>query len=224
MTPTPEQVAAFADGQLTGIDADEVARAVEGSPELKAQVAAHQALRARLSAHFGALIDEPANPQHLRLLQESSNVVDFAAAKAKRRRWIWIAAPALAASIAAAILIRPATPQQGYASPELATMLDQRLATQQGGNEPSRILLSFRAHDGRYCRAFAAPDRNGIACRDDLGWKLEHMGQGEGPASEYRQAASPAEIMQFVQEMADGPALDAAGETRARADGWQSRR
>ena len=59
MTVTPEQIAAYADGELDEVTAARVARAIADSPELAAQLAAHQALREQLSAHFAPILSEP---------------------------------------------------------------------------------------------------------------------------------------------------------------------
>ena len=42
-----------------------------------------------------------------------------------------------------------------------------------------------------------------------------------GQTGEYRQAGSLAEVMERAQAMAAGPALDAAQEQAAKADGWR---
>ena len=69
----------------------------------------------------------------------------------------------------------------------------------------------------------ADPDRGGIACRGEGGWRLEDAGAGTGPdQSEYRMAGnSSAELLERAQAMAAGPALDAAQERTARASGWR---
>ncbi|WP_225007234.1 anti-sigma factor [Novosphingobium percolationis] len=223
MTPTPEQIAAFADGELSGSEAALVAKAVARSPRLQAEVASHKALRARLVAHFAPLLDEPASPAHLHLLRQEDRVVDLAEVRARRRRWAWVAAPALAASIALAVFLRPAATSRDYAQPDLAGMLDKQLISQQRKGAEERVLLSFLTADGRFCRAFSTPNASGIACRDDSGWKIERAASGGQQYGEYRQAASEADVMQQAQDMAAGPALDAAEETKARANGWRSR-
>jgi len=222
MTPTPEQVAAFADGQLEAEEAIVVAEAIARSPELQAEVASHQALRSRLSAHFAPVLTEPASLTHLRLLRHDDTVIDLASVRARRRRLAWIAAPALAASIALAILLRPPAPVQDYAQPELAGMLDRQLVSEQRQGAAARVLLSFVTRDGRFCRAFSTTDASGIACRDDGGWKIEGTASGTRQAGEYRQAASEAAVMQQAQNMAAGPALNGAEEAKARARGWRN--
>lgn len=222
MTPTPEQIAAFADGELVGSEAALVAEAIARSQTLQAEVASHKALRARLVAHFAPVLDEPASPAQLRLLRQEDRVVDLAEVRARRRRWAWVAAPALAASVALAVFLRPSATSRDYAQPDLAGMLDKQLISQQQGTA-AKVLLSFRSRDGRFCRAFSTAKASGIACRDDRGWKIERAETGRQQYGEYRQAASEADVMQQAQDMAAGPALDAAEEAKARALGWRSR-
>lgn len=223
MTPTPGQIAAFADGELVGSEAALVAEAIARSPKLQAEVAAHKALRARLVAHFAPVLHEPASPAQLRLLRHDDRVIDLAEVRARRRRWTWVAGPALAASIALAVFLRPSTTGRDYAQPGLAGMLDQQLVSQQRQGTTERVLLSFQSRDGRFCRAFSTPNASGIACRDDRGWKIERAASGSQHYGEYRQAASEADVMQQAQDMAAGPALGAEEETQARVRGWRSR-
>ncbi|MEL7720532.1 hypothetical protein AAG598_10850 [Citromicrobium bathyomarinum] len=102
-------------------------------------------------------------------------------------------------------------------------MLDERLVASQSQTVETRVLLSFRGEEGRYCRAFSGSAGSGIACRDDEGWKLEAVGNdSEGASTDYRMAgAGDSEILALAQEMAAGPALDAEGEKAARAQGWR---
>ena len=156
-------------------------------------------------------------------------VADFTAARQKREarrgipRWGWIAGPALAASLALAVILPRGGASEGYAGTQLAAVLDERLVAEQAPDEDVRVLLSFRDDAGAFCRAFAGEAQSGIACRDETGWKLQLEGQGAASqGSDYRMArADAAEIMARAQEMAAGPALDATEEERARAAGWR---
>jgi hypothetical protein len=221
MSVTREELAAFADGELEPARAAEVAVAVAADPALDAQVRAHRALKAQLGAHFAPILEAPL-PDRLTapLRREESTVIDFAAARRRRfRRWGWIAAPALAASLALAVFVPRGAGD--YASGDLASALDSQLAAAPAAN--TRILLSFRDQAGGYCRAFAGPSQSGIACRHAEGWRLVEKAAGvRAQDSEYRMAGNPAaEILERAQSMAVGPALDAAEERAARASGWR---
>lgn len=219
MTPTPEQVAAWADGQLDGEEAQAVAQAVATSPALQAEVAAHRALRERLAAHFAPVMQQPPDLEHLRTLTGADNVTALPVRRAKPR-WVWLAAPALAASVALVVMLKPSSPPAGYAGTELAAMLDNQLVADQKPGGDSRILLSFRAHGGAFCRAFADGATAGIACRDRQGWKLEGSGAPATGGGEYRQAGSAQAVMQQAQDMAEGDALGPQEEAQARKAGW----
>lgn len=231
MTPTREQLAAWADGEITGALAEEIATAVERDANLRREIEAHRALKAKLGSHFTPMLDEPVPDRLSGLLRGEASVVSFAAAREKREekrrpsRWVWIAGPALAASLALAMFVPRGTENAAgdYAGPQIAQVLDSQLAAEQDGQTATRILLSFRNEDAEYCRAFAAEQASGIACRDEQGWRFAIQGEaGARAESEYRQAgADMAAIMEAAQGMAAGPALDADEEASARSAGWR---
>ncbi len=232
MTITPEDIAAFADGALSGEREAQVAAAVKTDPDLAKQVEQHTALKAMLSGHYAPILDQPVPDRLAAMLTEPplAKIVDFAAARkqrAARRRlphWGWVAGPALAASLALAVFLPGSGGESSaYADTQLAAVLDDRLVAGQSQAEGTRVLLSFRSEKGRYCRAFSGSAGGGIACREEAGWKLEAVGEGsEGASSDYRMAgAGDAEILALAQDMAAGPALDAEAEKAARAQGWR---
>ena len=230
MKPTPEELAAFADNELDDARHAAVAAAVESDPELAARVRAHRALCEQLSTHFAPIMAEPLPERLVLPLAQTDAVVNLASVRRMREaraprslpRWGWLAGPALAASLALALFM-PRQDQGGLVEGELAVALDRQLVSEQTSAAPQRILLSFRNQACEYCRAFAAEDRGGIACRGEGGWRLEEAGAGTGPDQrEYRMAGNPsAELLERAQAMAAGPALDAAQERTARASGWR---
>lgn len=231
MTITPEDIAAFADGELSGKRKAEVAAAINADPDLEREVERHRQLGNMLSRHFDPIADQAIPDRLAEMLAkpQPAEVVDFAAARDKREagraipRWGWIAGPALAASLALAIFLPGTGETPGYVDGELAATLDQRLVAEQDPSADMRILLSFRDDTGQFCRAFSGSEGGGIACRDDEGWKLEVLGEGsEGGDAEYRMAgAGDGDILALVQELAAGPALDAEAEAEAKARGWR---
>lgn len=237
MSVTPEQLAAYADGELDEATARAVEQAVAMDHDLQGQLAAHRALKARLSTHF-APIAEQAVPGHLsRLLQtgtesglDTGEVVNLADARKRRspllpssRRWLRYLGPALAASLILAIVGIGLRPSARYADGPLATTLDGQLAADQTGNEPVQVLISFRDRNGEFCRGYAHGSVSGIVCRNDRGWKVIHQFEGGPSAStEFRQAGSGGEqLFAAAQEMAAGAALDEAEERAARANDWK---
>ncbi|MFA7585910.1 MAG: anti-sigma factor [Novosphingobium sp.] len=230
MKPTPEQIAAFADGELGERERMAVETAIAADPALARQVAAHRALRQRLGSHFAPITDEVV-PDHLTALlaKPTAPVIDLSAERTRRRtlpRWTWIAGPALAASLALMVMWTTQADQRpGLVGEQLASALDNQLVAEQPADAPIRVLLSFRDAKGTYCRAFAGRTESGIACRDEAGWTLRAgAGGSQASAGEYRQAGSEAEIMQAAQDLAAEPALDDAGERTARQRGWRPAR
>jgi hypothetical protein len=228
MSVTPEELAAFADGQLDEPRRSAVAAAVAVDPALAAEVERHRALKQRLASHFAPILDAPV-PERLTALVGGGEprVVDLVAARQRRAirgpaRWAWIVGPALAASLALAVFLPRGTPQ-GYADPALAGALDRQLVATQASDAPTRVLLSFRSESGQYCRAFSGRAQSGIACRDSTGWRLQATAPGAVPGQgDYRMAGSPAAaIMAQAQDMAAGAALTAEQEQAARARGWR---
>jgi hypothetical protein len=227
MTVTPEELAAFADGELDEPRRSQIEAEVAQDEALAAEVERHRALKVQLGAHFAPILGQPV-PERLTapLGGAESKVADLTTARQQRQasrsfpRWGWIAGPALAASLALAVFL-PGGPPEGYAGTELAAVLDERLVVEQAPGEDLRVLLSFRDEAGAYCRAFAGTEQSGIACRDEDGWRLRFEGGGSAAQeSDYRMAAS-AEVLERAQEMAAGPALDPAAEAEAKARGWR---
>ena len=227
MSVTPEELAAFADGELEEPRRSQVAAEIAQDGALAAEVERHRALKDRLAAHFAPILDQPV-PEELKALLGGggAKVADLTAARQRRAfpRWGWIAAPALAASLALAVFLPGGDGVgEGYAGTELAALLDDRLVAQQGGDEPVRVLLSFRDEAGAYCRAFTSAEAGGIACRDDAGWQLRFETEGaQGQGTDYRMAgADAAELLERAQDMAVGTALNSSEEEAAKAAGWR---
>ena len=233
MNVTPEEIAAFADGELEGERHAAVALAALTNSKVAQQIDRHRAFKAMLADHYAPVASEriPDRLDAMLVTTPDGEVVDLAAARQRHAdskprnaaRWGWIAGPALAASLVLAVI----WPQQngdnaGYAGTQLAALLDTALVADQSPASDTRILLSFRNEAGEYCRAFSGSAVAGIACRDDRGWKLEKLGKGEaGSGTDYRMAGSgDAALLAAAQDMADGPALDTEGEALAMQQDW----
>lgn len=246
MSIDPETIAAYADGELGPEDAAKVEAAMAADPDLARQVEAHRRLRQTLTDHFASIADMPV-PERLTAMlaakgNSSGNVVSLAAVREARAEAMprarsapsrWAMGGALAASLALGVLIGgqlmpgggPIVSRDGQlvAGGHLDKALTTQLASAQDG-AATRILISFRGRDGRYCRGFESGATAGIACRDDGRWLIERSQSAgpETPSGGYRQASSAAAgIMAAAQDMAAGPALDAAAEKAARDAEWQ---
>lgn len=233
MTITPEEIAAYADGELTSERKAAVEAAMLADPGIARRIESHKSLQAMLSTHYGPVAADPV-PDRLAamLAKPEADVVDLVAKRTQRAttssrnfpRWGWIAGPALAASLVLAITW--SAPDNGgtdYADAQLAGVLDTVLVAQQSASADTRILLSFRNAASEYCRAFSSAAASGIACRDEQGWRLEYSGAGPASAgrSDYRMAGTHDQaILQHAQDISNGSALDAAAEERAMARNW----
>ena len=237
MTITPEELAAFADGELTEADKARVAAAVAADAALARELEAHRALKIRLAGHFAPRLDEPV-PDRLKLLlggapvasEDGAQVIDFGSAREKRnaRRllpaWGW-SGGAIAASLVAVVALtlnnQGGEARGDYADTRLATVLDEQLTAQSAANG-TQILLSFRNGTGEYCRAYSSRTESGIACRDETGWRMQAVGAaGQNSNTEFRMAGSKAEILAAAKDLATGEPLNAEQEVAARASGWR---
>ena len=241
MSLTKEQIAAYADGELSGDELAAVEAAIADDERLTEEIAAHRALKAQLGGHFAPVLDQPV-PDHLAAMlkvagtddeapsKAEDNVVSFGVERQKRglaptiRRWAPIAGPALAAALVAAIFlpnIGDGTAPEGYANEQLANALENQLVAEQSGQATTRILLSFENQTGQLCRTYRSAQAGGIACRDVTGWKIEtELGLEGAQSTEYRQAGSEADLMQAAQDMAVGAALNTEEEAAAKERGW----
>lgn len=228
MIPDEEQLMAYADGELDPLSAKRVERAIAANPALAKTVEAHRNLRAQLGAAFAPVLDVPV-PDHLTAMLES-NVVAFTPHATPPRLWRWPMGMAVAASLVVGIALGTqwhrmtdpilTTGEGLIASADLARTLDTQLASASGD---THVLVSFRDKSNNYCRVFAAPSFDGIACKSELGWQLRQTDSaGAPPPGTYRQAGSDhAQLMAIAQDMMRGEPLDEGGEKRAQAAGWQ---
>lgn len=226
MIPDDAMLMAYADGELDPLAAKRVERAIAADPALAAIVDRHRSLRSMLGSAFDPVLAAPVPDRLTAML--SSTVVPFAAPQPARPRSRWIEAVAIAACLVIGVAIGqhwsagPIAVSQGrvVASGTLSRALDTRLASTMGD---THVLVSFRDRGGAYCRVFASPAVDGVACREDDRWALRRT---QAPAAEvhrdYRQAGSAqAALLASAQDMMAGEPLDDGAERSARARGWR---
>lgn len=222
-------IIAWVDGELPADEADRVADAVAADPALATLADRHRAMRARFAAAFAPL----AQPDPVPVTQpDPAPVVSLAEARARRqargsgsrRAWVPLG---LAASLAAGVLVGQLLPRQGgigdragalALAPDIADALSDQLS---GTQKPVRIALSFRDHDGQYCRSFSARRLSGIACREGDAWQLRYGSAATAARTDYRMAGEDGDTMAAVTAMIDGDPLDRRQEEAARAAGWR---
>ena len=233
MTPpetiSDEMLMAYADGELDPLNMKRVERAMAADAAVAQAVAAHRALRAQLGAAFAPVAEVPVPGALAALL--TTNVVPLpqpmVAAPSRR----WLGGLAIAATLIAGVALGtqwpmtptgPVTVADGrmVAAGPLAKALDTQLASTTGD---TRIVASFRAAGGSYCRVFEGAALGGIACREQGVWQLRQTRVAAARSgAAYQQAGSTdAALMAAAQEMMAGDAMDAAAERKARDAGWK---
>jgi len=174
--------------------AEEVARMQESAPRyrgndatLRSALPADEPVPEALMARLGLTIPSPAAESDRE--QTPSNVVDIATARTRRARLFqpqWLAAGAIAASIALGIVMIPGAGVSdpfGSARFQSAMMQtpSQGVASLDDG-KTVRPSLSFAAADGRWCREFGLADgksvQTGVACKTSKGWTVEGLVDG----------------------------------------------
>jgi hypothetical protein len=229
MIPDAEMLMAYADGELDPLAAKRVERAIAADPALAETVEAHRALRRQLGAAFAPVLDQPI-PDRLTAMLDTNVVALIPRTLPAPQPRRWLSGLAVAASLVAGLglgaqwqaLTSPvsATGSSLVASGALSRQLDTQLASATGD---TRMISSFRDGAGKYCRVFAAPALDGIACKDGGSWQLRQtQSSGAKQDAAYRQAGSAdAGLMAAAQDMMKGEPLDEAAERRAVAAGWR---
>jgi anti-sigma factor RsiW len=215
MRVTPEELAAYADGELEGAEAARVLLAVAASPELMRTVSRYRTLRERIGAEFGPNLEQEVPERLAALLRppqdhaERSSKPDTEAepkprmpgaerwrqaergqpqrgVRADRERTPRRRGWLALPVLAGALLLAGFLP--GTDARELFRVPGEQPIVRENANTAARIVMSFHAADGTECQAFDSPSVDGIACRDGAGWKLVQQVSGGGDAALLRHA------------------------------------
>ncbi|ODP38781.1 MULTISPECIES: anti-sigma factor family protein [Sphingomonas] len=227
MTIDPEQLMAYADGELGPIEAKRVEQAIAADPALADQVQRHRAVAASLRDAFAPVERAPLPDGVEAMLRESAKVVPLMSRPARSERPFWIGA--VAASLVAGLFAAPLVMPRGdlaiengrtLARGDLARALDTQLASTQADDAATRIGVTFRDRNQRLCRSFEHAETGGIACASGKQWQVERLYGGmAAPGAEYRQAGSPAaQLMAHAQAIMSGEALNTTDEAAAIAE------
>ena len=238
-----DKLMAFADGELSGEEREEVARVLAERPDLRLRVEEQRRLRETLRSHYGPVATEEVPDRLLALLgaerveaEHGATVMPLSAARERRKAWRFPAlrnVAAMAATFAIGIVAGQASldGQQGplasqngmlVAQGDLRDALETQLASAPPVHAEHRIGVTFADQQGQYCRTFEGSDVSGLACRANGDWSVVVAEGGTGTAGspEYRQAGSST-IMEAAQaRMADAP-LDAEAERALVTAGWE---
>lgn len=240
-----EMLMAYADGELDLVSRAEIEAAMAADPEIARIIERHRALAERVQSAYRGVLEEqvPAKLASLAAEPLTAPVVDLASrraaqvqARAETSRWRLPQWGALAASVAlgamVGILVMRGEPlpyeetTNGlFARGDLDEALTRQLAGSLGTGKP-QVGISFRHHDGAYCRTFHLQQQAplaGLACRRGDAWKLEVLAAAAPREGELSPAAAmPMAVLQAVDAAIEGEPFDAAAETAARDAGWQS--
>jgi len=238
------RIAALVDGELSVADVATLEAAAAADPALAARIERARALRAAVAGAFADTLAEPAPPRLLLTIRGGAEVVEIGQSRARRApaplvpaaaRWGAIAA-SLALAFFAGRWLMPAQapaviapgPRGLVADGALASGLERQLASNQPADAAVEIGVSFRATDGDYCRTFVlrqAQPIAGLACREAGGWDVRIAARAPqlAPADSYRTAGDELStpVLAAMDQIIQGAPLDAAGEAKARAAGWQ---
>jgi hypothetical protein len=243
-----EILMAYADGELDPRQSAEIDAAIATDPGLARRVEKHRALRAKVSGAFTKVLVQPvperlehaaragATPaarDHAKVIPFPSRTERAPGAPWRAREWT-----AMAASLVIGVMLgwRFLTPADSgafvagrdalLAGGELARALENQLASEQHGEEPVLIGLTFKALDGHYCRSFMLRGSRtaGLACRVGSDWQIPAIDSSPSANSAMQQASSavtPA-ILRAIEARMDGASLDAEAERSARISGWSA--
>lgn len=243
---------AYADGELDQATRQAVEAAVLRDAALAQRLAHFQAARRRMAGpRRGATVVQLAAVRATRAASQQ------AARKARKGwRWSWMEWGALAAVLAVGVVAGkfgladwqpdPQAPpgvawRDGalVAQGRLALALDQAPSGAGGVYGGSvRIVASFVAADGAYCRSFSANSAHGsaagtgqgagqgnqelagLACKGAAGWKLAVLVQSPAAGDKPARTELPAAVQAVAEQRSSGALLDAAAEQEAMQRGW----
>lgn len=229
MTVTDEMLIAYVDGEADAAVRAAVEAQAAADPEFAERLARHTRTRSRFAGAFAGVLDEPV-PQRLidAVAAGEAKVIDLASRRRGPPVWaIAGMAACLVLGLIAGPLLRPMGPigPAMNAQGQLALALDSRLASADQTGQAVRIGVSFKAHDGRYCRTFATSGEAGVAgvaCRDPKAWHvLATASQPDSQAPFRTAAAAPPAVMTVVEQLISGEPFDAKAEQAARDRGWR---
>ena len=234
MTGSPpisdEMLIAYLDGELDEAGTAAVDIALAADAALVDRLEAHVALAKRVRAAYAPVVDEPVPDRLAALIRPAEGkVVELAARRRPSPTYVWWGA--VAASLVVGVMLVGREFTGPFGEPIGQDMrahgrLAKALTVQASGPGKGdiEIGLTFKDRDGRYCRTFAVDRTSGLACRTDGAWKVEVAAERPAAgAGEFRQAASAtaAPVLEKVDDLIAGEALDADQERGAMKAGWR---
>lgn len=151
---------------------------------------------------------------------------------ATRRNWrrrtpllTALAAGIGAISVSVALLLSGGD-RSGQADAVLSAALDQLPSGGERveGGGYTRLVLSFKADDGRWCRVFeqkvADEQRDGLACHDSQGWQVVALETGAAGEPGMKPAGASPSIDAMMDRLGKAPVAEPDTEQRLISQGW----
>src|SRR5579862_558563 len=201
-----EQLAAFVDGELEGVERARIEQAIQTDSRLAKRVAQYRARHARLHRGLDGLRQEAIShrlmqPGRSATATGSAQVIDLARVRAERKKRternrsrlsqrVTVAA-SLAVGLLLGLLIERLLPEAAltqyrdgalYAHGALADALDEQLGSTALLGSSVRVGLTYKAKDGHYCRTFSVREIHaisGLACHEQQHWRVWTLEGGE---------------------------------------------
>lgn len=237
-----EQIIAFLHDELDDASASKVEAAINADPVIAARAELFLQQDGQVRDAFAAVLNAPVPARFTAIVEapETANVIDLAAARAKRQRPAWSARPlaAMAASLAVGLFLGQSVDLSGSAGGDallsrsgdgtrIASALEQTLGKSASGAQVElagigtvRVDLTFKTGDDRICRQFSlktgANTNDAVACRAGAEWELEAFGRRSAAPGEMRLAAGEAApgVVAAVDALIAGDPLVGEAESR----------
>ena len=213
-----ELLSAYIDDALDEGQRVAVAQSLQSDPgariRLQRMREADQALREAMPLPTGDYLDR-AMKERLALPSASARA---------QSPWLQWALAASLAGLAVGYILPHSSAGTGSLDRNLVRALDAATAGAANG-AGTQILLTFEAADGRYCRLFRSGGSlqgEGLACRDDAGWKLAAWDASVPEATEgFRTAGASALVDGAMTALGGKPAMSAEEEKQLIDRKWR---
>lgn len=232
--PTPEELMAYADGQLEPEHMKRIERVIAADPDLRSIVEDHQRTRAAARHAIDDMASSPMSPGLARLsvvLSAPGKVVPLRRRLPEMLAWPAAAAACLVAGLVSGSLATTSNDDlirwQGgpSAGRQLASVLDRSPTGKAAGrgDRQAVVVASFKAGDGRFCRQFEIGEgaADGVACRAENAWKIVALAQRPGGPGAIQAAGGETPVAVAVAGLGPGPRIEGEAELDLVKRNWR---
>ena len=227
-----ETLSAYLDGELDAaqVPAFEAALAADAGARLRLE--RMRLADARLRAAFPIAASGQDDPLAARILRHAPDAPRVRPEAPRRAAWqhrpqTLMALAAGLAALAVGVLVLNREVAVTGLDPALTAALDELPSggSRRDGDASTRLVLSFRADDGRWCRVFeqqtAAHHREGLACTAGDGWQVLALDEQASDAGSLRPAGASPRIDALMNQLGSAPVLEAVDEQARIASRWR---